>query len=399
MPTVPDRSRAKKHEPRSYLLRVEQLEERVLLSGSGLLQDYQTLYPPVSAPLSAQVQQSTSADQQHPPVVSVSADSAKNNRADPSQSSAESGSEYANGLDTDGSAGQPAPSAGQENTLASNAGSSAAGSTPQSIAYSPPVSGTRSGNPAYPANNSAVPAYPDSGDSSNNGGDAYEYQAGSTPANDPHAVKPQTTPKVDGSVLLVTEQAGRMSAAHSEGSTAPATAGFQVAASARLQAPASAGATETLIATGHGQGGAPAVEVHSPAQPAPEPIDVQESQEISEDQLISEPPPAGQEGQPLAPQGITALAGMAPLDMQALEQGVQKFLASIDAVGKVWMNPLGHGLGSWLAGGLVAAAAFEVALWRAARKSVRGLFVVSDSKAPTWTWFPGRSKPGWRENS
>jgi len=330
-------------------LRVEQLEERLLLSSSGP----QNSYSPVSAPATQPAMQAHQAG----PADLAGSPAAVTPTAVNSTQAPGSTSEYANGIDTDSQTSAPAAQTGQA-------------------------------------------AYRDNGSSTANSKTAYDaYENSTTSGSHAYAdvAKPQPAPTVDVSLVVAAGRAATANAPRAEPSNPmPPPNGQTSPAGADAQARAIA--VQALVGLIHGETSAASPEAHT--QPPVDQEFLAEGTERTdlEDTLTAESV-ARHENQVFLPQGVDVLAGMAPLDLRPVEQGARDFLGGIDAMSRESLSLFfGRGVAPWLAAGLVAAAAFELALWRLSGRRRRGLFAAGPGKASTWTWLPGGGETPWLEN-
>jgi|GEM_PF-6325718 len=329
-------------------LRVEQLEERVLLSSSGPQNSHALVSAPATQP-AMQAHQAGPADLASTPAAVAAV-------AGNSMQSPGSTSEYPNGIDTDSQTSAPAAQTGQ--AAYRDNGSSAANSKTAYNTYENP---TTSGSPAYA-----------------------------------DIVKPQPAPTVDVALVVAAERAATGNALRAEPSNPPPPNGQTAPAGADAQARAIA--VQALVGLIHAETSATSPEAH--AQPAVDQEFLAEGTERTDlDDTLPAESVARPESQVFLPQGVDVLAGMAPLDLRPVEQGARSFLKRIDAMSQESVSLFfGRGLAPWLAAGLVAAAAFELALWRLSGRRRRGLFAAGPGKASTWTWLPGGGETPWLEN-
>jgi hypothetical protein len=336
-------------------LRVERLEERVLLATSAV---------PYATPLASDPTAHSGA-------------SVSKSYPSPAQISSNPSAEYAAGGDSDGSS-SPA--------------------TQEVVGPQLPMSSMKGGNAnSYATSADSTYARYDNSDSSKDYLDkkeTYQEKPASMPSS---AGTPQ--PHMDVAILV---SAGRATAQSGLASASPlmsAAAATQASTPAKLEPASPTGTGESAVAGVDTQGASATKDAPSSRPLEEDGADESAKQNTLQDDATSEALSAVSEQPPLLPQAITVLAGLAPLDLRAVEEGMQGIARRIEAIGKEAADAaLGSGWAPWLAAGLVAAAAFEVALWRATSGSARSAFAVNGWKSSTWTWLPGRSEPPWLEN-
>jgi hypothetical protein len=227
--------------------------------------------------------------------------------------------------------------------------------------------------------------------------ETYQEKPASMPSS---AGTPQ--PHIDVAIVVSAGRAGRAAAQSELASASPlmsAAASTQASTPAKSEPASPVGTGESAVAGIDTQGASAAKDTPSSRPLEEDGADEIAKQNTLQDDATSEALSEVSEQPPLLPQAITVLAGLAPLDLRAVEQGMQGIARRIEAIGKEAADAaLGSGWAPWLAAGLVAAAAFEVALWRATSGSARSAFAVNGWKSSTWTWLPGRSEPPWLEN-